>query len=85
MAFGIGILGRFFPGKTDPKFCEYCGQFFQEVGDAEPEKFGFSGKIIRRFDLSNKEESALFNLGCCTECYRRVKNGEFYIREVKLD
>jgi hypothetical protein len=43
------------------------------VGDAEPEKFGFSGKFIRRFDLLNKEESAFVNLGCYTGCYRRVK------------
>jgi hypothetical protein len=70
---GLGSSVGFFPGKLTPNFCEYCGQYFQEVGDAEPEKFGFSGKFIRRFDLLNKEESAFVNLGCCTGCYRRVK------------
>jgi hypothetical protein len=70
---GLGSSVGFFPGELTPNFCEYCGQYFQEVGDAEPEKFGFSGKFIRRFDLLNKEESAFVNLGCCTGCYRRVK------------
>ncbi len=41
--------------------------------DAEPEKFGFSREIIRRFDLLNNEGSALVNQGCCTGCDRRVK------------
>jgi hypothetical protein len=50
------------------------------VGDAEPEKFGFYGKFIRRFDLLNNEESAFVNLGCCTGCYQRVKNSDFYPR-----
>ncbi len=43
------------------------------MGDAEPEKFGFSGKCIRRFALLNNEESALANQGICREGYRRVK------------
>ncbi len=56
---GLGSSVVFFPGKLTPNFCEYCGQYFQEVGDAEPEKFGFFGKIIRRFDLINKKNPHL--------------------------
>ncbi len=71
---GLGSsAGFFFPEKLTPNFCEYCGQYLQEVGDAEPEKFGFFRKIIRRFNLLNNEESAFDSLGCCTGYNERVK------------
>jgi hypothetical protein len=51
------------------------------VGDAEPEKFGYSGKIIRQFDLLKRKNPHVLTWDTVQDITGERKNSVFYIRE----